>query len=173
VIRSLLIILAIITAPLLAVAQSHEKASNPGADHPFSISTGIGFASSVFTLTGFNWQLDAQYRLNDNVSVGGWMQVVSVPGAAIFSMTGDTRYHFDFLHSKGDGFLSKLTPYAGAGMGFSTAGGFSAFLFSMIGGLEYDLNERLALTSDMRFNILSGPDSFNFSWQMIGARYRF
>ena len=99
------------------------------------------------------------------------------------------RYHFNFLHSQSNSVISKLTPYAGLGMGLWHVGGdlgnfgtvdFSdnAFLFSMIFGIEYDLSEHVALTSDMRFNILGGTapqidDHFNYTWQIAGVRYRF
>ena len=49
----------------------------------------------------------------------------------------------------------------------------TAFLFSFIGGLEYDISDRVALTSDMRLNLTSFNDPFYFSWQVLGARYRF
>ncbi len=169
-IRTILIILVFVTAPVLAQAQQAKKAD----DHKFSIGTGLGFASSVGPASGFNWQLDAMYKLNDKVSVGSWMQVVPVTGVTLFSMTGEARYHFNIMRDNKNDFLGKLTPYAGAGMGFSTAGGFgSGFLFSMIGGVEYDINEQMALTTEMRLNVTSLADTFYFSWQLIGARYRF
>ena len=36
-----------------------------------------------------------------------------------------------------------------------------------------DIARRIALTSDMRLNIVSGADNFYYSWQLIGARFRF
>lgn len=165
-IRNAFLILILVTAP--ALAQAQEKASNPGAKKKLSVSTGIGFAADIYTQTGFNWQLDAQYRLADSVSIGGFMQVVPVGGGTLFNMAGDVRHHF--LGS------SKLTPYVGAGMGFSHIGGLvgTGFLFSFITGLEYDLDERVAVTSDMRFNLTSlTGDTFHFTWQMFGVRYRF
>lgn len=170
-IRTFAVVSIFITAPLLA----HAQARSPGAEHKFSVGTGIGFAADFGIQTGFNWQLDAQYRVTDDVSVGGWMQVVPLTGVTLFSMEGDARYHFDVLRSNNNAVLSKVTPYAGLGMGFAHAGGAAgtAFLFSFIGGLEYDVNDHVAITSDMRLNLTSFNDVFYFSWQVIGARYRF
>jgi opacity protein-like surface antigen len=183
-IRSLLLVLILVAAPVLAQAQE----GSPGAEHKWSVGTGLGFAASIgsgpLSQSGFNWQLDGQYRITDSISAGIWMQVVPVTLATVFAMAGDARYHFGFLRGNSNEFVSKLTPYAGAGMGLwhigADVGNLSdnAFLFSMIAGMEYDLTDHFALTSDMRFNILGGTapainDSFYFSWQIIGARYRF
>lgn len=198
-IRSILVAVILLSMPLIAQAQ--KSSSNPGVDHRVSVSTGIGFASSVGTGTvdtsGFLWQLDGQYRATDNISAGINMQVVPFEifpfgvkyDATVFTFAFDGRYHFDVLHSQSNDILSKLTPYAGLGMGLWHVGGDlgnfgtvefndNAFLFSMIFGIEYDLNEHVALTSDMRFNILGGTapqidDHFNYTWQIAGVRYRF
>jgi hypothetical protein len=192
VIRSILASLILVIAPSLALAQS----GNPGAEHKWSVGTGIGFASSIgepVSQSGFLWQLDGQYRITDAFSAGLFMQVIPVTGATIFSLAADSRYHFDFLHSQSNEFLSKLTPYAGFGFGLYHASydfpwwtgrwwwwgqdvSDNGALFSFIVGLEYDITDHVALTSDMRFNVIAGndsPDSFYYSWQLIGARYRF
>ncbi len=41
---------------------------------------------------------------------------------------------------------------------------------------QYEVTDQIAMTSDMRVNVLAGDifgDSFYYSWQLIGARYRF
>lgn len=203
-IRTILVALILATVPLLAQAQTSKS---PGAEHKWSVGTGIGFVSSVGSgsnsQSGFLWQLDGQYRLTDAFSAGLFLQVAPISGVnfgtfgtqgggTLVSFAGDARYHFD-LSSQSNDVVRKLTPYAGLGMGF-THFGFTqpflqdqtAFLFSMIFGIEYDLNEHIALTSDMRFNILGGTsaipvtafytipqDHFYYSWQVAGIRYRF
>jgi hypothetical protein len=195
VIRSIVLALFLVTTPLLAGAQE----GSPGAEHKFSVSTGIGFASSLgeygapapfffpFTRSflpsqsGFLWQVDAQYRVAPAVSIGGFMQVSPFTGGTLFSIAADGRYHFD-LGAQSNEALSKLTPYAGVGFGLSHVGSDfgdasdNAALFSFIVGVEYDVTDHVAVTSDMRFNVLAGElfgDSFYYSWQMVGARYRF
>jgi len=182
VIRSIVIALMLVIAPIAAQAQS----GNPGADHKWSVGTGIGFASSIgvnrFSQSGFLWQLDGQYRLTDAFSIGGFMQVAPVTGGTVFSIAADGRYHFGFLRSQSNDFFNKLTPYVGFGFGLAHFGSDFSFysdngaLFSFIAGMEYDLTDHVALTSDMRFNAIAGNssgDSFYYSWQLIGARYRF
>ena len=172
-IRSLLLALILVSAPLLAQAQ----AGTPAAEHKFSVSTGLGFMSSIGSGAGsvssFLWQIDAQYFLTDAISAGLFMQVGTPDGGTIFFFAPDVRYHFNVM--------DKLNPYAGFGFGLAHAGsdfGLSdnGALFSFIAGVEYDIMDQVALTSDMRFNAIAGNtanDSFIFTWQIIGARYRF
>ena len=47
-------------------------------------------------------------------------------------------------------------------------------------GIEFDLSDHIALTNEMRFNFMAGAnklglysDTFYYSWQMLGVRYRF
>ena len=188
-IRTMLLALILISAPLAALAQDDTKGSNPGAEHKLSIGTGIGFATPIAHAfnsgqTGFEWQLDVMYRITKAIAVGAWMQVVPVNNFVGFSLTGEARYHFNFLQSR-KGFLGKLTPYVGGGIGLYHVGGpngnlsYDGLLFSFPVGIEFDLTDRIALTNEMRFNFMAaankGPlsDTFYYSWQMLGARFRF
>ncbi|MDG2051095.1 MAG: outer membrane beta-barrel protein [Myxococcota bacterium] len=185
----MLLALILISAPLAALAQDDTKGSNPGAEHKLSIGTGIGFATPIAHIgnngqTGFEWQLDVMYRITDSIAVGAWMQVIPVNNFVGFSLAGEARYHFNFLQSR-KGFLGKLTPYAGGGIGLYHVGGrtgassYDGFLFTFPVGIEFDLTEHIALTNEMRFNFMAGAnkaglsDTFYYSWQMLGARYRF
>jgi hypothetical protein len=198
VIRSIVVALVLVTAPILV----HAQEGSPGAERKWSVSTGIGFASSIGAFStpspfffpffrpavispsqsGFLWQLDGQYRVTPEISVGGFLQVAPFTGGTLFSIAADGRYHFGFLRSQSNEFLSKLTPYAGVGFGLGHVGSDfgdvsdNAALFSFIAGIEYDVTDQVALTSDMRFNVLAGElfgDSFYYSWQIVGARLRF
>ena len=193
-IRTMLLALILISAPLAALAQDDTKGSNPGAEHKLSIGTGIGFATPIAHInppvdngqTGFEWQLDIMYRITKSIAVGAWMQVVPVNNFVGFSLTGEARYHFNFLQSR-KGFLGKLTPYVGGGIGLYHVGGrtgassYDGLLFSFPVGIEFDLTERIALTNEMRFNFMAAAnkpgtglsDTFYYSWQMLGARFRF
>ncbi len=190
-IRTMLLALILISAPLAALAQDDTKGSNPGAEHKLSIGTGIGFATPIAHAfnsgqTGFEWQLDVMYRITKAIAVGAWMQVVPVDQFVGFSLTGEARYHFNFLQSR-KGFLGKLTPYVGGGIGLYHVGGpngnlsYDGLLFSFPVGIEFDLTDRIALTNEMRFNFMAAAnkpaigrsDTFYYSWQMIGARFRF
>lgn len=179
VLLALLVLLVLLAAPTLAAAQE----GSPGAAKKWSASTGIGFAADVVTQSGFLWQVDAQYRMQPSFSLGATMQVIPVTGGTAFNLTGDARYHFGVLRTNSNEVVKKLTPYVGVGMGLGHLGpdssaipGQQTFLLSLIAGLEYDLTNEVALTSDMRFNIATIDlfgDNFQFSWQMVGVRYRF
>ena len=190
-IRTMLLALILISAPLAALAQDDTEGSNPGAENKLSIGTGIGFATPIAHAfnsgqTGFEWQLDVMYRITKAIAVGAWMQVVPVDQFVGFSLTGEARYHFNFLQSR-KGFLGKLTPYVGGGIGLYHVGGpngnasYDGLLFSFPVGIEFDLTDRIALTNEMRFNFMAAAnkpaigrsDTFYYSWQMIGARFRF
>ena len=172
VIRSILLALVLVSTLLVAQAQA-------AVEHRLSVSTGLGFASSIgednFATSGFLWQVDAEYFLTESIAAAVYMQVIPVDGATLFNFAVDGRYHFKPV-------ADKIRPYVGFGFGVAHAGfDFTDFsvngaLFAFAVGGEYDLTERLALTSDMRFNFVAGDsytDSFFFTWQMIGARFRF
>ena len=190
--RTMILVLALISAPFVSFAEDGDPSSNPGAENKLSIGTGIGFATPIAHNnatnngeTGFEWQLDIMYRLTDSLSVGAWMQVVPVNNFVGFSLTGEARYHFNFLQGR-KGILGKLTPYAGGGIGLYHVGGpssafsYDGFLMSFPVGIEFDLSDHIALTNEMRFNFMAGAnklglysDTFYYSWQMLGVRYRF
>jgi len=194
VIRSIVVALILVLSAAVSPIVAHAQAGSPGADHRWSVGTGIGFASSIGgggpsilgfrfpSQSGFLWQLDGQFRIMDPISVGLFMQVVPVTGGTVFSFAADGRYHFGFLHEQSNEILSRLTPYAGFGFGLAHFGAdfvnvsANGALFSFIFGIEYDVTDHIAITSDMRFNAVAGNDSgdsFYYSWQLVGARYRF
>jgi len=68
----------------------------------------------------------------------------------------------------------------GVGIGYShfdRSNGFNEdnLLIPVIVGAEYDVNDHVALTSDMRFNVAATSDvnKFFYTWQILGVRYRF
>lgn len=182
-IRSILLALVLLlSTSSMATAQE----GSPGAERKWSVSTGLGFASSVgvgrLSQSGFNWQIDAQYRITDSIAAGLMMQVIPVTGATVFAMVPEVIYYFGFLQNNSNEFVSNLVPYAGVGLGLSHVGAdfgpFSdnALIVPLIVGVEYNINEHFAATSDMRFNIIGGSivnEHFYYSWQIAGIRYRF
>lgn len=181
-IRAILLALVLTFASLPASAQLGD----PATARRWSVGTGLGFAADIgtgsFTTSEFNWQIDGQYRLTDPLSVGAYLQVIPTDGGTIVNFAADSRYHFDVLRRGSNEDVRNLTPYLGLGMGLAHAGvdvgnlSDNAFLIAFIAGLEYDLSEHVALTSDMRFNVLAGElfgDGFMYTWQVVGARLRF
>jgi len=156
-----------------STAQSSDKSGNKGR---ISVAGGMGFASSIDDKSAFLMQFDMNYFLTDDFSIGPMLQVAPHDRGSIVSMSLDGKYGFDLSRMKNDS-ARLITPYIGAGLGFThfTRGpGDTSFLLSLITGIEVEMTDNIALTSDMRFNFpVSLGDTFYFSWQMIGARVRF
>jgi hypothetical protein len=173
-IRHALVILAILLSPMALHA---EEAPDKSAEKSrLSLGGGIGFASSIYDTSAFLMQFDMNYRVWDNVHLGPMLHVAPQDGGSMVSMSLDSKYVFD-LSKQADDSLSMLAPYFGVGFGFAhlTAGpGDTSFLLSLITGFEVNVTDQIALTSDMRFNFpVSFDDTFYFTWQVIGARFRF
>ena len=162
----------VIAGPQLAHAQSKRNVEDPTG---WSVSGGIGANASPGQ---FLFQLDAPYRFSKLLSIGPTFQVGAGNNITTVSLSADGKVHLDLFKNASGGFQN-FTPYAGIGIGFThySAGGFNEtnFLLPIIMGLEFDLTERIALTNEMRFNVVppSDAETFYWSWQLIGARYRF
>jgi hypothetical protein len=183
-IRDALVLIAIVwmtsTAP--AFAQQAEDSRKRG----WSVGGGIGLTASP---TSFLMQFDAPYRFGGGFSFGPQLQVGVAGGTTIVSFAANGRYDFDGLFGSHDDFLSKISPFANGGLGFtymtrgkkknSSDNSGIGFLMEFGGGVAFALNERISLESAMQFNIIpdgAGPndnDKFYWSWQMIGARFHF
>ena len=172
--KAILVALVLLVSPALATAQEGSKQA-PRAANKLSVAGGIGFLSSIQSLGGpdqFLMQFDGLYNLTNNFAVGSVLQVGPASRSSTVAMSFEGRFYVPL--GDGEGVVGRLAPYVGAGLGFRSYTGFNTeFLFPIIAGLEYDLTDNLALTSDMRFNITSGLDNFYYSWQLVGARLRF
>lgn len=182
--RNALILIATVwltsTAP--ALAQQSEDSSKRG----WSVGGGIGLTASP---TSFLMQFDAPYRFGGGLSIGPQLQIGVSGGTTIVSFAANGRYDFDGLFGSGNGFMSKISPFANGGLGFTymkrgkkksySDNSGIGFLMEFGGGVAFALNERISLESAMQFNIIpdgAGPndnDKFYWSWQMIGARVHF
>jgi hypothetical protein len=176
-IRVTILVLTILLAPIAAQAQDSGEKKAVREKNKWSIAGGIGFASGVNTAGGpnqFLMQFDALYSLTNNISMGPTFQVGPASNSSTVALTLDARFYTPM--GKGDGFIGKLAPYVGAGLGFrSNTGvtGDTGFLFPILFGVEFDLTDNISLLTDMRLNIVSGNDNFYYTWQMLGARLRF
>jgi hypothetical protein len=174
--RSIILAVAVLLAPTALLAKEPAGSSKPVREaHKLSVAGGIGFLADVNSAGGksqFLMQFDALYSLTNNIAIGSVFQVGPAGNSSTIALTAEGRFYFPL--GDGDGIIGKIAPYAGLGLGFrSYTSDTTDFLFPMILGVEYDLMEHLSLTSDMRFNITSGRDRFYYSWQLVGARFRF
>ncbi len=154
-------------------AESAKKVDDPTG---WSVGGGIGAAASPGQ---FVLQLDAPYRFSELFSAAPTFQLLAGSSFTRISMSLDGVVHLNLFDESDNVVLANLTPHVGLGAGFThfSAFGFNEtnFLLPIIMGLEFDLTEEIALTNEMRFNIVvtSDFDTFYWSWQLIGVRYRF
>jgi opacity protein-like surface antigen len=198
-IRILAIAMAVLLAPTALLAQTSNRGGKEARReaHPFSVNGGIGFLADVNSSpprpnpndarSQFLMQFDGFYNFTNNVAAGVTLLAGPSGDSSTVAMSFDGRFYLPLgsLLGNEEGILGRLVPYAGAGIGFRTYTqsaatvsnfgdpGTTDFLFDPTLGLEYDLTERLSLTTDMRFNVTSGRDNFFYSWQLLGARFRF
>ncbi|MBK7712184.1 MAG: outer membrane beta-barrel protein [Bacteroidales bacterium] len=127
--------------------------------------------------TGFGLDLLGKYMVNDNLAVGvdvGWSRFgidmsgydlsgVDAKGSGSYvPITALLEYHFG---------TGKVRPFLGANVGLYTAKvkvtvqGMSVsdsqtnFGFAPVGGIEYDIQDNLAFTANLKYNyILTGDD---------------
>ncbi len=144
-------------------------------EHRASVGAGVGFLAAVDSPGGgeqFLMQFDFLYSVTNHISLGTTFQAAPAGGSSTLALSFEGRAYFPL--GEGEGFLGKLAPYAGLGLGFRGYTGTTLdFLFPILFGAELDLTRRFSLTSDMRLNVTSGPDNFYYSWQLVGARFRF
>jgi hypothetical protein len=171
-IRALLLSILLAATPLAAQAEP-----GPSDVTGWSVGGGIGFIASPGQ---FLLQLDAPYRLSKLISVGPTFQLGASGSRTTVNASLDGKIHLPVFERSSNAFFGKLTPYFGVGVGFShynrsNRSDESNLLIPVLTGAEFELTDQIALTSDMRFNIAatSDIDTFFFSWQMIGVRYRF
>lgn len=148
---------------------------------PFSIRGGFGFTAdpSTFLLAGA-----VDYFVNEQFAIGPLLQAGISDNRSIVAPTLNLQYFIDLTGVSKDGALRKLRPLLQGGVGFayihkdigSQNTDELGFLLNLGFGLEYDVTQKLALGSNMLFNILPhevAGENFFFSWQVLGFRLRF
>jgi hypothetical protein len=172
--RALVLGVAIALIPMTVHAESGRRSEDVRGAKKLSVSAGVGFLSDVDSFGGtdqFLMQFDVLYNFTNILAAGAVLQAGPAWGSSTVAMSFEGRA---YLPIEGEGFARRLAPYVGVGLGFRTYTNINTeFLFPIIIGLEYDMSDSVSLTSDMRFNIASGYDTFYYSWQIVGARVRF
>ena len=170
--RAAVLAVVLLATPLAANA-------NPGSNSVtgWSIDAGVGFFAGPGQ---FLVQLDAPYRMSKLISLGPTFQLGVGSNRTTVNTTLDVRFHIPLFENTNNAFFGNLTPYIGLGAGYSFYGrsgrsNESNLVIPLIMGAEYELAENIALTSDMRFDIVATSDfnKFLYTWKMIGFRFRF
>ena len=180
-------------ALLLALPASADRSAG-GESSGFSLGGGIGFTGGP---GAFQMSFEAPYAFDEHLSAGPLLQLGLDADFVLVMASANAKYGWRFsqLASNPDDWAKRLKLVGQGGLGvshlsidipsvtvpgFGTVGGGTlddtAFLINFGVGAEYDLTSNIVLTSHMLFNIHAGGllgDNFTFSWQMIGARYRF
>jgi hypothetical protein len=152
----------------------------------FSLKAGLGFtASPEALLLGF----EGDYRVAEPFSLGLLTEVGIDDDVTIVSPQVYGRYWPD-LGELIDPDVAFIEPYAQLGVGFTwwDADDFKGvhdddtqFLLSPGFGLDFRINEHVAIGSQMLFNVIPAgihddtpiDDQFYYSWEVIGLRVRF
>ncbi|MDJ0853230.1 MAG: outer membrane beta-barrel protein [Myxococcota bacterium] len=173
----LFVLLGLVLSSAGASAQTRE-------DDRWSLSTGIGFTADPDAfLLGF----EGDYRVYRGLSLGAELQLGLDDDFTIVSPTARARYTFDLSGVTRSEFFYRLRPYLQTGLGFTyieadvpdfpgVDDDDTGLLVNFGFGAEYALTRSLSLNSKMLFNFLPGDvfgESFYYSWEVAGLRYRF
>jgi opacity protein-like surface antigen len=160
-----------------AQAQS-QKESRDDDRVRIAVGGSLGFTEGP---DGVQLGLDVPISINRNLSVGPWVAVSLASQFIMVGATANVRYHFDVFESRK---LNKLRPFLQGGVGLNyldpdtNVSGVEStdFLMNMGLGLDYELNDHVSIGSDLLFNLVpqrGAGNTFYWSWQFIGARYKF
>ncbi|MFQ5417730.1 MAG: hypothetical protein ACE5FL_11875 [Myxococcota bacterium] len=174
-------ILSLLLAPLAAHAQEDPGEPAAGEHAGWSLSGGIGFTADP---DSFLTQFAAPYDFGNGLSLGPQLQIGISDRRTLVESALDLRYSFDLFSREGEE-PSAFRPFVNAGLGFaylerernnrSDRDDVEALIEAGM-GIGYAINESVSLESAMQLHFL--PDEllgerFYFTWQLVGARYRF
>lgn len=137
-------------------------------------SIGATIDPDLFLLT-----FEPSFYITHNFSIGPLLQIAVDDDLVMFVPTGQARFVFDIDHPSP---LKRLKPFLQGGVG-GVIGHASeprsdtdiGFLANVGAGIDFYLNNRLALTNNLMVNIISTAINGHVfvSWQLLGIRYLF
>ena len=183
-----LAIAVLLAGPVAAQDDDHRDGGGAGYrdEGTFSLKPGLGFTASPTTLLlGF----EGDYRVMEPISLGLLTEVGIDDDVTIVSPQLFARYWPD-LGEMIDPDVAFVEPYVHLGIGFSwwdadvykrVNDDDTAFLLSPGFGVDFRINEHVAVGSQMLFNIIPTgihddtpiDDQFYYSWEVVGVRFRF
>jgi hypothetical protein len=177
-----------ITAAILAstlIFAAPVFADAPLRTGRWAVEGGLGFTVDPDM---FMFATGLAYGVREDLQIVTTVQWAVEDGGSVISPSAALRYLIPLGRgSRGDGTeggndhrdpLSNLAPFVHAGLGFSHidpdgAGSETEFLLDFGLGADYALNRDWSLVTVMRFNTLPAEDDWFYSWQVLGAQYRF
>lgn len=161
----------ILFAMLLLVATSSTSSAGYAAGREGRIQAGLGAGLALHPPVRFDLQLNGEYFLYENISVGLNIDLL-FRGPTTFIFEPFARYNFDL------DFAPKWVPYAGAGIGggVNTNGGGVLDIMIPDFGFKYELiDDRLFLGPDLSFHVLTNfsNTTWDFRFLFAVASWRF
>ena len=160
-----------------ALAEQPERADR------WAVEGGMGF---MLDPDLFSTTTALAYGVRDNLQLVTTIQWAFDSDSTVIAPTAALRYLIPLGRNgssarqqgqDGYGSLSRWAPFIHAGLGFAyldTSGTDSTeFLLEFGFGADYTINDDWSLVTAMRFNTLPGEDDWFYSWQVVGAQYRF
>jgi outer membrane protein W len=171
---------ALISLLLVSLAATaHAQATGDANDDDrtrFSVGASLGF---IDTPGGVSLGFEAPLEITHNFAVGPWLTLGLADKFTNVVATANARYYFDIADS---GNAARLRPFVQGGLGLDYTDDDAAlideanFLLATGLGIEYAIDENIALTSQAMFNIIPYARrgrTFTASVQLLGMRYRF
>lgn len=157
------IIAAAFAAALVLVAPA--GAEPPQRAGRWGLEGGVGFtADPEFALL----TTSAVYGVRESLLLVPTVQWAFKDGDTIIAPSMSLRYLFT---------RDNFVPFAELGIGFAYSDQGSSddteFMLNPGFGVDYALSNNVSLVSAMRFNILPADSDWFYSWEVIGAQYRF
>lgn len=174
--HSSVLILLILCLAATASAQDDVGAAADDDSTRFSVGASIGFIDNP---GGVSLGFEAPIEITPNFAVGPWITLGLADNFINVVATANARYYFDLWDS---GNAAKLRPFLQGGLGLDYTDDDAAFIDEvnfLVGtglGLEYAIDENMALTTQAMFNIIPYARrgrTFTASVQLLGMRYRF
>jgi hypothetical protein len=142
----------------------------------WAVEGGIGFTASPTT---FEMGVAGLYGINSHFSIGPVAQFGVSDNHTIIAPTVNVRYSFALPGAKSE-VARRFEPFLEGGVGFAwidkPAVDEIGFLMDFGFGMEYAWNRNVSLVSRMLFNVLpaeTAGENFFYTWQVLGAQYRF
>lgn len=180
--RRILSSLMLLLVPAISGAALANENSARSGSSPVSLQTSFGFTGSPAT---FLMAVELPYGVTDHFSLGPAMQLGVKSELTLFTFSANARYAFDLSQALSESEASdKLRPFVQGGLGLAhysvdVPGGDiddTGFLLQMGFGFDYYFTQRIALGSNMIFNVVPTEvlgDRFFFSWQVASLRFHF
>jgi hypothetical protein len=157
-----------------AQSSSEESSSEKKFDR-WRVGMNTGFATSP-NAGFFDLGWDGAFYINENLSIGPWIELGMAEDSVLLLFSANTRYEFEPFSGK----LKDTRAFGQAGLGLAHGknGGNKEndFLINFGMGIDHPINDWLWLGTNLMFNTIpTAPPggAFVFTWQFVQVSARF